>query len=300
MHFCEVMLKVGAWGSPPPPGPYPCRSRAFRRPRLPHRIWQTRAASMPTSVRRMRSGPQRSSRRSGSTPSSSPASSGRPSRMRSWRFPRTSGRPWRSIAGSIREAEGMAAPLGHRHLGRVPLRLRPALGTLPSPPGSLSVQVCTLSACRPVPPRRWEWACPWAASSTVHPLGLQGSPQGQSGALSVPWASPGSLQVAFEVFDLCSSALLPLLPLPGSCFLECQGAWALRPCCLLLGPWGHRARQGEGGVWAGQEAGGQEWPIGRVYRSFPPVLALGVQVRGVDRWILVWAGVRGMEDPSSR
>lgn len=53
-------------------------------------------------------------------------------------------------------------------------------------------------------------------------------------------------------------------------------------------------------MWAGQEAGGQEWPIGRVYRSFPPVLALGVQVRGVDRWILVWAGVRGMEDPSSR
>ena len=24
MHFCEVMLKVGAWGFPPPPGPYPC------------------------------------------------------------------------------------------------------------------------------------------------------------------------------------------------------------------------------------------------------------------------------------
>lgn len=103
MHFCEVMLKVGFWGSQSGwAGLTPSPVLGPLRPLSSPRTWQIPVALMPTSARRMRSVPQRSSRLSGSMPSSCPASSGHPSRTRSWRSPRTSGRPLRFTARSMR------------------------------------------------------------------------------------------------------------------------------------------------------------------------------------------------------
>ena len=115
--------------------------------------------------------------------------------------------------------------------------------------------------------------------------------------MSPPCASPGSLQVAFEVFDLCDPppSCPSLACFPGSCCLEDPDHAV---CCQVPGATGlGKEKQVCGLV---RRPGGQEWPIGRVYRLSPPVLALGVQVRGVGRWSLAWARVRGTEDPSSR